>query len=145
MDSSKYLEKIRAEDMSREQLIRQIRVIYEDYASASKECDTLNQMLAQVKIDKTSYEKEFAREVIVRKYANSDIYGFNIYSDRHDIEQEDLYFSEVNYLPVDYDRMIAEVEADYELMPLHTKIMAKIAIWFDDCVEYLRGIWGITN
>lgn len=142
MDSNKYLEKIQAEDMSREELIRQIKMIYEDYASISKECDTLNAMLSKTKDKKTNYDKEFRREVVIREYANSNIYGWNIYSDRQDLEVEGLNFSEANYLPVYTERIAAEINADWELLPRHKKIKAYIGCWLDDCIDYLRGIWG---
>ena len=142
MDGKQYLNNIRAEEMSKEELQKEIKKLYEDNWAISKQCDTLEQMLSR---KETNYEKEFKREKIIRKYANSDNYGWNIYSDRQDLEVEGLHFSEANYLPVGYDRMIAEVEADNELMPIHKKIMAHLGLIFDDCVEYLRGIWGITN
>ena len=145
MDGKQYLYTIRAEEMSKEELQKEIKKLFEDGWALSKEIDTLNEMLNTRFKKEVDYDKELIREKIVRKYANSDIYGFNIYSDRHDIEDDDLYFSEANYLPVDHDRIIAEINADWELLPRYKKIMAHIGQLFDDCVEYLRGIWGITN
>lgn len=145
MDSNNYLKKIQAKEMSRKELIRQIGMIYEDYASISKECDTLNTMLAKVKENKTNYEKEFEYELKIRKYANSEIYGHNMCRTRNDIELEGLCFLEENYIPLDYDRLLAEDCVKFDLLPVLQKAFASILCWFYDCVEYLRGIWGINK
>jgi len=142
MDGKQYLNNIRAEEMSKEELQKEIKKLYEDNWAISKQCDTLEQMLSRKEVD---YDKELIREKVIRKYANSNNYGWNIYSDRQDLEVEGLNFSEANYLPVGTERIAGEINADRELLPIHQKIKAYIGCWLDDCIEYLRGIWGITN
>ena len=145
MNGKEYLNNIRAEEMSKEELKKEIKKLYEDNWAISKQCDTLEMILNERFKKEVNYEKEFRREVIIREYANSDNYGWNIYSDRQDLEVEGLNFSEANYLPVGIERIAGEINADWELLPIHKKIMAYIGQWFDDCVEFLRGVWGITN
>ena len=145
MNGKEYLNNIRAEEMSKEELKKEIKKLYEDNWAISKQCDTLEMILNERFKKEVNYEKDFAREVVVRKYANSEIYDYNIFTNREDIETDKICFLETNYLPVGSDRTIAEISADWYLLPKHKKIMAYIGCWFDNCVEYLRGIWGITN
>lgn len=149
MDGNEYLNIIQANKMTNVELMIEIKKLYDDNWAISKQCETLEIMLNERFKKEVNYEKEFAREKIVRQYANSNNYEHNIYTDRQEIDEDGnetrIFFTERNYLPVDNDRTIAEIQADWDLLPKYRKIMAYIGSWFDDCVSYLRGIWGITN
>ena len=161
MDGEKYLNEIRAEEMSKEQLQNEIKKLYEDNWAIAKQCDTFEMMhnqkfkkgIKQIfegiinKIFKKeySYEKEFRREVIIREYANSNLYGWNINNNRHFIDIPEICFLECDYIPDNTQRIAGMAIADWELLPLHKKIIGRLGLWLDDCVDYLRGIWGITN
>ena len=143
MNGREYLEIIQAKEMSKEELMQVIKKLYEDNWAISKQCDTLENMINSKKI---TYEKEFIRELVIRKYANSELCNCNIYNTRKEIDingkETGISCPELNYLPVDNDRLIAEINADWDLLPIHRKIMAYIGYWFDNSIEYLRGIWG---
>ena len=149
MDGKQYLNNIRAEEMSKEELQKEIKKLYEHNWAISKQCDTLEMMLNERFKKEVNYEKDFAREVIIRQRANIKTYGENIYRDRIDVDKEGketgIFFSESDYLPYGSQRIAAEIITDWELLPKHQKIKAYIGCWLDDCIEYLRGIWGITN
>lgn len=149
MNGKEYLSIIRADEMTIEELQNEIKKLYEDNWAISKQCETLEIMLNERFKKEVNYEKEFAREVIVRQYANSNNYEHNIYTDRQEIDEDGnetrIFFTEANCLPVNNYRTIAEIQADWDMLPINRKIMAYIGSWFDDCVNYLRGIWGITN
>ena len=149
MNGKEYLNNIRAEEMSKEELKKEIRKLYEDNWAIAKQCDTLEEVLNARFKKEANYEKQFNREVIVREYANSNLYDCNMTNERQEVDKEGniigISFTEWDYIPDKTQRIAGMAIADWELLPIHKKIKAYIGCWFDDCVEYLRGIWGITN
>jgi Txe/YoeB family toxin of Txe-Axe toxin-antitoxin module len=145
MDGKQYLNNIRAEEMTKEELQKEIKKLYEDNWAISNQCEKLEMMLNERFKKEVNYEKEFAREWVIRKYANSEGYNYNIKKNIYDLESNIICSLYYDYLPEDADRIIAEIKADWELLPKYQKIKAYIGCWLDDCVEYLRGIWGINK
>lgn len=134
MDGKQYLKNINAEEMSKEELKHEIIKLYEDSWSLSNQCTMLEKMLNH---QYKNYEKEFAREWVIRKYANSERYNYNIKKNIYDLESNIICSLYYDYLPEDADRLIAEIKADWDLLPWHKKIMAYIGSYID----YLKELW----
>lgn len=137
MDGKQYLNNIRAEEMTKEELQKEIKKLYEDNWVISNQCEKLEMMLNERFKKEVNYEKEFAREIIVRKYANSEGYNYNIKKNIYDLESNIICSLYYDYLPEDADRIIAEIKADWDLLPWHKKIMAYIGSYID----YLKELW----